>query len=78
MSAEKEIRRTNAWVRRRVRPSQLPKDEQLIVDYEFQIPSDWIDNLALWSKMMLVVITLSLFGICRGFLWVVDNVGFYR
>jgi len=79
MSAEKEIRRTNAWVRRRVRPSQLPKDEQLIVDYEFQIPSDWLDNLALWSKMMLVVITLSfVLGYAVAFLWVFDNVGHFR
>lgn len=79
MSIEAEIRRTNAWVTRRIKPSRMPKDEQPFADYEFQVPSDWLDNLATWAKMMLVVITLAFaLGYAVAFLWVVDNVGFYR
>jgi len=79
MNANKEIRRTNAWVRRRINSRRMPKDEQPIVDYEFQVPSDWLDNLALWAKMMLVVITVSFaLGYAVAFLWVADNMGHYR
>jgi len=79
MSAEKEIRRTNAWVRRRISPRRMPRDEKPITDYEFQIPSDWLDNSALWAKYMLVIITLSMIaGYASVFLWVFDNVGHFR
>ena len=79
MTIEAEIRRTNAWVTRRIKPSRMPKDEQPIHDYEFQVPSDWLDNLALWAKMMLVVVTMSFaLGYAVAFLWVVDHVGYFR
>jgi len=79
MSAEKEIRKTNAWVRRRISPRRMPRDEKPITDYEFQIPSDWLDNSALWAKYMLVIITLSMIaGYASAFLWVFDNVGHFR
>lgn len=79
MNANKEIRRTNAWVRRRIKPSRMPRDEQPFADYEFQVPSAWLDNLAKWAKMMLVVITLSMIaGYASVFLWVFDNVGHFR
>ena len=79
MNIEKEIRRTNAWVTRRIKPSRMPENQLPIVDYEFQVPSDWLDNLATWAKMMLVVITLAfVLGYAVAFLWVVDNVGHYR
>ena len=79
MTIEQDIRRTNAWVKRRIKPNRMPKDEQPIHDYEFQVPSDWLDNLALWAKIMLVVISVSfVLGYAVAFLWVVDNVGYYR
>ena len=79
MTIEAEIRRTNAWVTRRIKPSRMPQDERPIADYEFQVPSDWLDNLALWAKMMLVVVTMSFaLGYAVAFLWVVDHVGYFR
>jgi hypothetical protein len=57
----------------------MPRDEKPITDYEFQIPSDWLDNSALWAKYMLVIITLSMIaGYASAFLWVFDNVGHFR
>lgn len=83
MNAEKDIRRSNAWLSRRIRPNHTPdhtpKDAHPITDYEFQVPSHWLDNLALWAKVMLVVITLAfLAGYASVFLWVFDNVGHFK
>ena len=79
MTIEAEIRRTNAWVTRRIKPSRMPQDERPIADYEFQVPSVWLDNLATWAKMMLVVIPLAFaLGYAVAFLWVVDHVGYFR
>ena len=79
MTVEKEMRRTNSWVRRRINPKRAPKPEQPIQDYEFQIPPDWLDNLALWAKMMLFVITAAVaLGYFVTFMWVIDHVGYYR
>ena len=79
MNIEKEIRRTNAWVVVRINPKRHPQNQPPIKDYEVQVPSDWLDNLATWAKMMLVVITLAfVLGYAVAFLWVVDNVGHYR
>ena len=79
MSIEAEIRRTNAWVKRRINPKRLPRDEQPVHDYEFQVPQHWRENLAIWAKWMLVVITCSAAaGYISMFYWVINNVGHYR
>lgn len=79
MTIEAEIRRTNAWVSRRVKAGRIPRDDGPIIDYEFQVPRHWLDNLALWAKVMLGVITLAfLAGYASVFLWVFDNVGHFK
>ena len=79
MTIEQDIRRTNAWVKRRIKPSRMPRDEQAFTDYEFQVPQHWRDNLALWAKAMLVVITVCFAaGYISTFHWVINNIGHYR
>ena len=74
MNVNKEMRRTSAWVSRRVRPGRIPRDDGPSIDYEFQVPSHWLDNLALWAKTMLVVIALStLAGYVSMVIWVFTN-----
>jgi hypothetical protein len=57
----------------------MPRDEKPITDYEFQVPSAWLEVMAKWAKYMLVIITLSMIaGYASVFLWVFDNVGHFR
>jgi len=63
MTIEKELRRANAAIRRRVKPEQVPPDIAVEQEHmEYQIPCDWVDNLAIWAKMMLAVITVAFFS----------------
>ena len=62
MTIDKDLRRANAAIRRRVKPTQVPPDIKIEETMEYQVPCDWIDNLAVWAKMMLVVIAVSFFS----------------
>ena len=59
MTIEQDIRRTNAWVKRRIKPNRVPQDERPIADYEFQVPQQWRETVALWAKAMLVITAAS-------------------
>ena len=79
MSAEKEIRRTNAWLRRRINPKRMLKPDKPIIDYRIDIPLHWLENIAAFAKVMSVVLAVCLFaGYASVFIWVTDNVGHYR
>ena len=41
MNAEKEIRRTNAWLQRRVMASKIPVDAEPYINYQHQSPQRW-------------------------------------
>ena len=62
MTIDKELRRANAAIRRRVKPTQVPPDIKIEEAMEYQVPYDGIDNVAVWAKMMLVVIAVSFFS----------------
>jgi len=72
MSAEKEIRRTNAWLRRRINPKRMPKPDKPTIDYHIDIPLHWLENIASFAKFMLVVLAVSVFILA------IDNVGHFR
>ena len=59
MNATKEIRRENAWIKRKVETGTPLKDEKPYIDYEFQMPEVWRDNIVTWAKVMLIVMFLA-------------------
>jgi len=71
MSAEKEIRRTNAWLQRRVRASQVPVDARPYIDYQYQRPQLWRNVLIKCSicAVILFVTGLVTYGLITLNLW---------
>jgi hypothetical protein len=59
MNATKEIRRENAWIKRKVKADKPLRDEEPYMDYEFQLPEVWRDNIVTWAKVMLIVMFLA-------------------
>jgi len=60
MSAEKEIRRTNAWLQRRVRASQVPVDARPYIDYQYQSPQRWRNVLVKLSVVAVILFAVGL------------------
>jgi len=71
MSAEKEIRRTNAWLKRRVRASQIPIDAEPYINYQHQSPQRWrtfLVDLAV-AAAVLFAVGLITYGLITLNLW---------
>jgi len=60
MNAEKEIRRTNAWLQRRVRASQVPVDARPYIDYQYQSPQRWRNVLVKLSVVAVILFAVGL------------------
>ena len=76
MNIRREIRRTNAMVRRSIKASELPPDVEpnnVSATYEYQDPTDWYDLMATWARMMLAVIAVSFVA---GYCWIFFSVAF--
>ncbi len=71
MSAEKEIRRTNAWLQRRVRASQVPVDARPYIDYQYQSPQLWRNVLIKCSIVAAILFATGLvtYGLITLNLW---------
>ena len=71
MSAEKEIRRTNAWLQRRVMASKIPVDAEPYIDYQYQKPQRWrtgLVDLAV-AAAVLFAVGLVTYGLITLNLW---------
>lgn len=52
----------------------FPPDEPMV----YQVTEDWLDTMATWAKMMMVVIALAFAaGYLGGLVWVVLNPGYF-
>jgi hypothetical protein len=52
----------------------FPPDEPMV----YQVPEDWLDAMATWAKMMMVVIALAFAaGYLGGLVWVALNPGYF-
>jgi hypothetical protein len=60
MNAEKEIRRTNAWLQRRVRASQIPIDAEPYINYQHQSPQRWRNVLVKLSVVAVILFAVGL------------------
>jgi hypothetical protein len=71
MSAEKEIRRTNAWLQRRVMASKIPADAEPYIDYEYQKPQRWRTGLVDLAVAAVVLFATGLitYGLITLNLW---------
>lgn len=55
-------------------PDVFPPDEPMV----YQVNEDWLDTMATWAKMMMVVIALAFAaGYLGGLVWVVLNPGYF-
>ena len=74
MSIERELCKANKVVADSVVSIEpLPEWEEpnIVSPYEYQDTQDWIDLMATWAKMMIVVMTVAFIG---GYCWVIFSV----
>ena len=75
MSLDKEIRRTNAMVKRSVKAAEPAPDVEpnIVSPYEYQEQTDWYDLMATWARTMLAVIAVAFVA---GYCWVFFTLAF--
>ena len=75
MNLMRDIRRTNAMVRRSIKAAEPPPDSEPnnVSVYEYQDPTDWYDLMATWARVMLAVITVAFVA---GYCWVFFTLAF--